>query len=392
MEDGACSPGRQRGPRCTQTVSGVALRSGGCGLDSAGPRRAAFHAPGHGPRLEDPRRRDLGSRSGHHRVRVRPSQGAGLDLEDILRQSRRLPFASPDCQKVSKTQPLTGGRDELRRPFRVVKGESTLVEVANLLNDPVIRRHRVVVDGLEPDTVYRYSLGDGTLRRMGTVANRQDGTGLLSRGAVPLPGRRPDGTRGLGPAAQGGLSPASRHRFHPARRRPGRSRKRADQLGPFLLAGRRGLRSRAPHALRGKPRIPRHGPAPLSCFLRAAPQWAPRDRSRPGLPLRVWRRLRRGARQHARRLRPRPGATPGGVARRDASKQQGLVEIRDVSSPRLSVASLARHAGLARALGADLRQAPRRPRPARTRSRLSEDVPHARTIAGSTGQARERFT
>ena len=71
-------------------------------------------------------------------------------------------------------------------------------------------------------------------------------------------------------------------------------------------------------------------------------------------------------------------------------KQQGVMEIRDVSPPRLSVASLARHAGPARALGADLRQAPRRPRPARTRSRLSADVPDARTIAGSTGRATAR--
>ncbi len=45
---------------------------------------------------------------------------------------------------------------------RVVIGESTLLEVPNLLNDRVIRRHRVVVDGLEPDTVYWYSAGDGT--------------------------------------------------------------------------------------------------------------------------------------------------------------------------------------------------------------------------------------
>ncbi len=44
----------------------------------------------------------------------------------------------------------------------MVIGESTLLEVRNLLNDRVIRRHRVVVDGLEPDTVYWYSAGDGT--------------------------------------------------------------------------------------------------------------------------------------------------------------------------------------------------------------------------------------
>lgn len=50
---------------------------------------------------------------------------------------------------------------------RVVRGRSTLIEVANLLNDPVIRRHRVAVAGLEPDTVYRYSLGDGSVHRWG---------------------------------------------------------------------------------------------------------------------------------------------------------------------------------------------------------------------------------
>ncbi len=41
-------------------------------------------------------------------------------------------------------------------------GESTVVEVHDLLNDPVIRRHRVAVDRLEPSSVYQYSLGDGT--------------------------------------------------------------------------------------------------------------------------------------------------------------------------------------------------------------------------------------
>jgi acid phosphatase type 7 len=49
-----------------------------------------------------------------------------------------------------------------RGDARVGKGESTCVEVANVLNDPVIRRHRVAVSGLEPDRTYRYALGDGT--------------------------------------------------------------------------------------------------------------------------------------------------------------------------------------------------------------------------------------
>ena len=58
----------------------------------------------------------------------------------------------------------------LARGSRMVQGRAGVVigyvdaprSIPNLLNDPVIRRHRVVVDGLEPDTVYRYSAGDGT--------------------------------------------------------------------------------------------------------------------------------------------------------------------------------------------------------------------------------------
>jgi hypothetical protein len=49
-------------------------------------------------------------------------------------------------------------------PTRIVEGDSSGIEVPNVLNDPVVRRHRVVVDGLEPDRVYRYCLGDGTPR------------------------------------------------------------------------------------------------------------------------------------------------------------------------------------------------------------------------------------
>jgi hypothetical protein len=47
---------------------------------------------------------------------------------------------------------------------RFVAGGSSGIEVPNVLNDPVVRRHRAVVGGLEPDRVYRYSLGDGTPR------------------------------------------------------------------------------------------------------------------------------------------------------------------------------------------------------------------------------------
>ncbi len=45
---------------------------------------------------------------------------------------------------------------------RVVSGDSDCVVVPNVLNDPVVRRHRVAVGDLVPDRVYRYALGDGT--------------------------------------------------------------------------------------------------------------------------------------------------------------------------------------------------------------------------------------
>ena len=50
---------------------------------------------------------------------------------------------------------------------RTVRGNSASIDIPNLLNDPSIRRHRVFVDRLEPDTVYRYSVGDGTPSRWG---------------------------------------------------------------------------------------------------------------------------------------------------------------------------------------------------------------------------------
>jgi acid phosphatase type 7 len=57
--------------------------------------------------------------------------------------------------------PGVAGRENFD-DFRVVLGDSTDLEVHDLLNDPVIKRHRLAVDGLEPDTVYMYALGDGT--------------------------------------------------------------------------------------------------------------------------------------------------------------------------------------------------------------------------------------
>ena len=49
---------------------------------------------------------------------------------------------------------------ESAREARVVIGESTNVTVPDLLNDPVIKRHRIAVDGLQPKTLYQYALAD----------------------------------------------------------------------------------------------------------------------------------------------------------------------------------------------------------------------------------------
>ena len=72
--------------------------------------------------------------------------------------------------------------------IRLVRGHSACIEVANLLNDPVIRRHRVVADGLEADTVYDYSVGDGSpdgwgpWQRIKTAPDRLRGVRLLYLG------------------------------------------------------------------------------------------------------------------------------------------------------------------------------------------------------------------
>ena len=45
--------------------------------------------------------------------------------------------------------------------FREYRGTSATIALRELLNDPVILRHTVRVSGLEPDTSYEYSIGDG---------------------------------------------------------------------------------------------------------------------------------------------------------------------------------------------------------------------------------------
>jgi len=51
--------------------------------------------------------------------------------------------------------------------MRTIKGDSKPVRSDGLVNDPVIRRHWATVGGLEPDTMYYYSVGDGQAGRWG---------------------------------------------------------------------------------------------------------------------------------------------------------------------------------------------------------------------------------
>lgn len=74
-------------------------------------------------------------------IRLRPA-----GFESVESESREL----PDLGKL-----------------RVEQGESRLIRSPNLLNDPLIRRHSVKVSRLHPDTMYFYSLGDGTSGRWG---------------------------------------------------------------------------------------------------------------------------------------------------------------------------------------------------------------------------------
>ncbi len=136
-------------------------------------------------------------------------------------------------------------------PGRIVRRRIKTVDVPNLLNDPIIRRHRARVDGLEPDTVYQYALGDGTPGGWGPWRAVKTAPGPWRSTKFLYLGDAQTGLERWGRLLDGRSSPTSRCRLSRAGRRPGRSRQRADQLGPFLPEGRRRLRSRAADALRG---------------------------------------------------------------------------------------------------------------------------------------------
>jgi hypothetical protein len=94
---------------------------------------------------------------------------------------RIIPARFESAESGPNSQPdLTGAR--------LIRGHSTLVRSPSVLNDPVIRRHEVMVDALSPDTVYLYSLGDGSdngwgpLRAVKTGRPRADRTEFLYMG------------------------------------------------------------------------------------------------------------------------------------------------------------------------------------------------------------------
>jgi predicted MPP superfamily phosphohydrolase len=117
------------------------------------------------------------------------------------------PAVETTCIRLARDS-ANGGDDP--GPMQIVRGESIAVEVPNLLNDPIIRRHRVAVDRLLPDTVYRYSLGDGTASHWGpwrtvkTAPARSAGVSFLFLG---------DAQTGL---QSWGRLLAAAHRRHPA--------------------------------------------------------------------------------------------------------------------------------------------------------------------------------
>ena len=59
-----------------------------------------------------------------------------------------------------KIAPVRNGRADEGK-VRVIEGSSTLVRSDGLRQRPVIRRHRVIADGLNPDTPYMYAPADG---------------------------------------------------------------------------------------------------------------------------------------------------------------------------------------------------------------------------------------
>jgi 3',5'-cyclic AMP phosphodiesterase CpdA len=82
---------------------------------------------------------------------------------DVERGAIRIVPAPSDHSRSTAMGPF----DSTGTAVRVVQADSSCIETPSVLNDPLIRRHRAVVGGLQPHHEYDYSLGDGTPRGWG---------------------------------------------------------------------------------------------------------------------------------------------------------------------------------------------------------------------------------
>jgi acid phosphatase type 7 len=85
----------------------------------------------------------------------------GAEPTELVFTWRTSPGVTASFLRVA---PVALRRDEPSNPSQVpiLPGTSWPVATENLLNDPLVTRHRVVAAGLIPDTRYAYSLGDGS--------------------------------------------------------------------------------------------------------------------------------------------------------------------------------------------------------------------------------------
>jgi hypothetical protein len=93
----------------------------------------------------------------------------GDPMRQLVFSWRTTPWATASVVKIAPAKYVTPEEGPASAPdlvdIREVHGSVEPVRSDGLLNDPVILRHTVAVDGLEPDTTYYYSLGDGSPRR-----------------------------------------------------------------------------------------------------------------------------------------------------------------------------------------------------------------------------------
>jgi hypothetical protein len=98
-----------------------------------------------------------------------PDQFVASFGEDPTRQLvlswRTSPEVTSSVVRIAPAKYKTPEDDPTSPPdlvgMRTIQGDVRPVRTDGLLNDPVVLRHAVTVDGLEPDTTYYYSVGDG---------------------------------------------------------------------------------------------------------------------------------------------------------------------------------------------------------------------------------------